>query len=128
MIEYKWDINRMKTITDPTLEIENYVLQVFYCLNGTNTETGRVESVCGDRVLSSDLPATKPENFISFEDLTQETVEGWLVSSFDEATVSSFMADIEKRLRVEEHNVSPPWIKNDPVVHVEEAMPSENLE
>jgi hypothetical protein len=105
MIEYNWSITKMKVITDPTNEIDNYVHQIFYCLNGKDLATDRIESVCGDLMFA----VNKIDNFVAFEDLTEEIVSEWIESSLGENAIISFKLDIEKRLRIEENIVTPPW-------------------
>jgi hypothetical protein len=108
MIEYNWNITSLKILSEYN-NMDNCVFQVYYCFEGKNTETDMVESVCGDHVFN--IAAIDNKNFIPFEDLTQEIVVSWLESSLGKETLDDFKKQIERRMRVIEKVVLPPWVK-----------------
>jgi hypothetical protein len=107
MIEYEWDISSLKVLNEYKT-LENCVFQVFYCLNGTDTITSKVASICGDLVF--DIQNLDTTNFVSFDSLTKDTVVGWMESTFGEEQILQFKQDIERRLNREERIVLPPWV------------------
>jgi hypothetical protein len=77
---YTWKINNLKKQNDPSIELDDIIVEAFWVCTGTD-EDGVQGTFYGT---SSFQPDTiDPENFTAFEDLTEEQVIGWVQDKVD---------------------------------------------
>lgn len=102
-ITYTWEITSLKTKTDGVNE--NAVVQTYWRKTGTD-EHGHTGTFEGATPFSAaNVP---PEEFIPFEQLTEETVLNWIKS----VVVGDYEQHVNRRIqaKIDEHHVSQPGL------------------
>ena len=74
-MNYTWELTSLKR--KDTSDLQNIVVQTYWKKTGTD-ENGNVGSFSG--ATPFDLSSVDPNNFVSYEDLTEEAVLGWIQS------------------------------------------------
>lgn len=80
-IEYTWAVTSMKVVD--TVDLENVVIQTYWTKTGID-EDGNEGIFTG----ATPLPYSSldPENFVPYDQLTQEIVIGWIQQSLTDQT------------------------------------------
>ena len=106
---YTWSINSMYTLQQPD---PNYVVNVLWTLTGTDGQY--TASIEGNTVFSSNQSGT----FIPYDQLTQDTVIGWVQASLGEQGIANYQANVQGQIDsmitppVSPTNTPLPWASN----------------
>jgi hypothetical protein len=84
---FTWSIDRMSTLQEPQ---PNYVSEVAWTVSATHANT--YYSCVGGRTT---LNSSESNNFIPYEELTEEVVVAWVKSSLGEQAISEAEAKIQ---------------------------------
>ena len=109
-MEYTWKLIKLKRVT--TSVVEDAVVQVYWELTGTD-EDGNTGVFNGD--ISFDLSTVDLENFIPYQDLTEDLILGWVqamvVGVYKEGLEKSIAHQIEQKklIILEDDESSFPW-------------------
>jgi hypothetical protein len=109
-IEYNWTITRMQ-VYEKYNDKQNVVCQVYYTLEGINTETSEIAHSTGDVVLPLNQD-NEDNEFIDLNNLTEEIILSWVLSNLGEYGVNNHKTDIENKLTVKKKEIQLPWIQN----------------
>lgn len=93
MNTYKWRINALDCNVNKN-DLENVVYSIHWSYIAED-ENGNVASMIG--VESVGEP--DPSNFQSFDTLTQEIVEGWLVASIGEERIAEMQSNLDSQIQ-----------------------------
>jgi hypothetical protein len=74
-LTYTWKITGLKKRNDPSVELDDIIVQTYWECNGTDAD-GNFGTFNGATPFEPDQ--VDPENFTSYEDLTEEQVIGWI--------------------------------------------------
>ena len=107
-IEYKWDFPSLE-VTYSVGDLTNVVTAVHWRL--TATEGQHSASTYG----SAGVGAPTPEEFISYEDLTEEEIIGWVTNALGgEVYVQALKDNLDIQIATQKAPVSgsmsPPWV------------------
>jgi hypothetical protein len=80
-ITYEWKVTSMKVVNID--DLENVVIQTYWTKTGTD-EDGNEGMFSGATPLSS--ASVDPDDFVAFEDLTQEIVIDWIKDAVEDQT------------------------------------------
>ena len=107
MINYNWVISSMDEY--PTSEgLTDVVFNIHYRRQATEVSGSTTYFVDTYGVVG--VPAPAPEDFVPYEDLTQDIVEGWLDSGLDVAAIdASLAAQIEEQKNPSVVSLPLPW-------------------
>lgn len=119
MVNYKWKFSDFRTMT--VNGNDNTVVKLNWALEGSDGMFG------ASHVGTINLDTTNVQNFIEFNDLTQEIVEGWAIASIGDDMIASFKTLVENRiqelnLQSQATTKSAPWVPN-PVMTPSEVEP-----
>jgi hypothetical protein len=111
MINYNWNILNLSCADTP---LPNTVITVFGRLEGIDTNT----NLSGAVKFEVNLSPPDPNTFITFTDLTSNTVQHWVISSFSNNDITHMQDRIANQIAQAEQIISnnkiavrPPWIK-----------------
>lgn len=114
--------------------VNNVVYEVAVSVNAQSEEYPQFTYSCGGNI-SFDISEIDEDTFIPFDEITQETVIGWLLAKEDVESVEQFsyvkysIENIQKRIDVLQlqDTVSVGWVVTNSVTQpeVEEPTPSE---
>lgn len=93
MNTYKWRINALDCNVNKN-DLENVVYSIHWSYLAED-ENGNVASMIG--VESVGEP--DPSNFQSFDTLTQEIVEGWLMASIGEERIAEMQSNLDQQIQ-----------------------------
>lgn len=99
-ITYSWEVTGMRTKT--VGNTPNVVVQVFWKKTGTD-ETGNSSSFIGSTPFNTE--SIDPENFIPFDNLTEENVLNWVKQTITASFEEHINTIIEKQIQ---ENSNPP--------------------
>lgn len=105
-VTYTWVFNPLDVkLSDDGLT--NVVYNVNWRLVGTDgTYTSSVYGSCG-------VPAPAPDAFTPYDQLTEETVQGWVVDALGTEKVAQYETSIAAQIALQQNPVdaplSPPW-------------------
>lgn len=105
MITFEYIINSM-----PTISVQNetdYVVQVNFTYKGTKEEYS-------SEISNSIFFETTEGNFIPYNELTKEIVEGWIVSTLGEDTILNYQECIADQIKMQTNPPVTPEIKSLP--------------
>lgn len=106
MIKYTWDIVSLTKRDYP--EVKDVVVQVNWIRTGTDEFGNSFDYVCESPV----PPPVDFSNFKDLDDLTEEEVIEWVVSSLDPDAIRNMDAFIaEKLAAVNSTTTVVPWVK-----------------
>jgi len=106
MTTYTWTINAMYTVQQPD---PDYVVNVLWTLAGVDGEY--TASIGGNTVFDSQQASP----FIPYDQLTQETVVGWVQSNLGEQGIANYEANVQGQIDsminppVSPQNTPLPW-------------------
>lgn len=108
-MNYTWEINSIKRKDTSTLS--NIIVQTYWKKTGTD-ENGNSGSFSG--ATPFDLSTVDPDNFVAYEDLTEEMVLGWIqsvvVGAYEEHVNEKIAEEIDKQVNpVTEVTEGFPW-------------------
>lgn len=108
-MNYTWEINSIKRKDTSTLS--NIIVQTYWKKTGTD-ENGNSGSFSG--ATPFDLSTVDPDNFVAYEDLTEEMVLGWIqsvvVGGYEEHVNEKIAEEIDKQVNpVTEVTEGFPW-------------------
>ena len=113
MKNYTWTVDSLYT-EDIGTEL-NYVVDVIFTVSGEEVVDGKTySSVLDGNALKFDV--IEQEDFIAYDDLTNEIVVGWIKESLGAEAVSSFEAvvggSIDSKISpaVDPSNPALPWV------------------
>lgn len=114
-MNYTWKLLSLKR--KDTTDIKNIVCQTMWEKIGTD-ENGNTGKFCG--ATPFDLSTVDPNNFVSYEDLTEEMVLGWIqsvvVNDYEQHVNEKIAEQIERIVSPEVHVTSGfPWQPEDEV-------------
>lgn len=92
-ITYSWKVVRMNTKNDG--EIENAVIQVYWVKKGV--DDNGIEGECAGES-KFNINEIVPEQFVPFEELTEEIILGWILSTINPAYHEGIDAQIQKMI------------------------------
>ena len=96
-MNYTWEITSIKRKDTSTLS--NIIVQTYWKKIGTD-ENGNTGSFCG--ATPFDLSTVDPDNFVAYEDLTEEMVLGWIqsvvVGGYEEHVNEKIAEEIDKQV------------------------------
>jgi len=113
-MNYTWEITSIKRKDTPTLS--NIIVQTYWKKIGTD-ENGNTGSFSG--ATPFDLSTVDPENFVAYENLTEEMVLGWIqsvvVGGYEEHVNEKIAEEIDKQVNpVTEVTEGFPWSPANP--------------
>lgn len=79
-LTYEWKITGLKKTDDPSLELNDIIVQTYWQLTGTD-EDGNSATFHGATPFEPDK--VDPENFTTYENLTEATIISWLQEVVD---------------------------------------------
>jgi len=95
---YKWDCNTVDVYPQENEE-SNVVYNVHWVLTGTSSQTDAGGDFYTARSAGSQqVPLSAENEFIPFEDLTNEIVTGWVKESMGEETVTELESGIDSQI------------------------------
>ena len=108
-MNYTWEITSIKRKDTSTLN--NIIVQTYWRKTGTD-ENGNTGSFAG--ATPFDLSTVDPENFVAYEDLTEEMVLGWIqsvvVGGYEEHVNEKIAEEIDQQANpVTEVTEGFPW-------------------
>lgn len=114
-MKYEWKITGLKRKDAPNEGLNNIIVQTYWKKIGTDNDgnTGEFQGAT-----PFDLSTVDPNNFTSYEDLTEEMVLSWIksvvVDTYEEHVNSQIQKQINEKVNpvVEERNHFP-WGDND---------------
>lgn len=103
MTIYTWSINSMYTVQQPD---PDYVVRAFWTLTGTDGNKNASVSAAANF-----SQADEQQNFIPYDQLTQEVVIGWVQAQLGEVGIASYQSQIDAQLnpRPEPEFTPLPW-------------------
>ncbi len=107
-ITYSWQVTNMNTKNDG--DLENAVIKVYWLKTGVD-EDGVEGSCMGESTFN--MAEISPEEFVPYEDLTEEIVLGWVQSTINEAYHEGIDEQIQNVINEKKNPVmSPglPWV------------------
>ena len=113
-MNYTWEITSIKRKDTSTLS--NIIVQTYWKKTGTD-ENGNTGSFSG--ATPFDLSTVDPENFVAYENLTEEMVLGWIqsvvVGGYEEHVNEKIAEEIDKQVNpVTEVTEGFPWSPANP--------------
>ncbi len=110
MKNYTWTVDSLYT---KDIEGEkNYVVDVMFTVSGEEEVDGKIySSELDSNPLSFD--ASKKEDFISYDDLTNEIVVGWIKDSLGAESVASYEAAVGAMI---DSKINPPVSPSKPAL------------
>jgi hypothetical protein len=113
-MNYTWEISSIKRKDTSTLS--NIIVQTYWKKIGTD-ENGNTGSFSG--ATPFDLSTVDPENFVAYENLTEEMVLGWIqsvvVGGYEEHVNEKIAEEIDKQVNpVTEVTEGFPWSPANP--------------
>jgi hypothetical protein len=90
---YTWEVTGIKT--SDIGDLQNAVIQTYWTKKGTD-ENGRMGSFDGATPI--DLETLDTQNFIQYDQLTEEIVLGWIQSYIDETYERHINEQIQKQI------------------------------
>ena len=113
-MNYTWEITSIKRKDTSTLS--NIIVQTYWKKIGTD-ENGNTGSFSG--ATPFDLSTVDPENFVAYENLTEEMVLGWIqsvvVGGYEEHVNEKIAEEIDKQVNpVTEVTEGFPWSPANP--------------
>ena len=107
MNTYAWTISSLDRYTSYE-ELTDVVTVIHWRLRGENPD-----GVTGEVYGAQAIPTPSADDFVSFENLTQEIVEGWLLDSLGEEKVQQFKSSVDtlitEKITPSRIRSSPPW-------------------
>lgn len=103
---YTWTVNQMYTVQQPD---PNYVVNVIWTLTGVDGQY--TASIQGNSVFDSNQSST----FIPYNQLTQDTIIGWVKSQLGNQGIANFEANVQGQIDsmitppVSPQNTPLPW-------------------
>lgn len=108
-INYNWVISSMDEYPKTPDNLTDVVFTVHYRRNATSEVDGK--TYFADTYSTVSLPAPSPEDFTPYEDLTEETVIGWLEAALNvEAIDASLAQQIENQINPPIVSLPLPWL------------------
>jgi hypothetical protein len=113
-MNYTWEITSIKRKDTPSLS--NVIVQTYWKKIGTD-ENGNQGTFSG--ATPFDLSTVDPDNFVAYEDLTEEMVLSWIqsvvVDGYEEHVNGVIAKQIEDQVNpvVEDNGNSLPWVTVD---------------
>lgn len=107
-MNYTWEITSIKRKDTSTLS--NIIVQTYWKKTGTD-ENGNSGYFCG--ATPFDLSTVDPDNFVAYEDLTEEMVLGWIQST----VVGAYEEHVNEKIAEEIDQLA------NPVTEVTEGFP-----
>ena len=89
---YSWDCSTVDTYPSQD-ELADVVYNVHWRLTGTDESGEHSATVIGTQTVEVD-----PDNFIAFEDLTNEIVTGWVEAAMGEERVAELMSSVDSQI------------------------------
>jgi hypothetical protein len=113
-MNYTWEITSIKRKDTSTLR--NIIVQTYWKKTGTD-ENGNSGSFSG--ATPFDLSTVDPDNFVAYEDLTEEMVLGWIqstvVGGYEEHVNEKIAEEIDQKVNpVTEVAEEFPWSSTTP--------------
>lgn len=107
-IVYDWNFNSLEVVYNEGA-LTNVIDVVYWQLSAVHTSSGiRIETTG-----SVSLEPPTVETFIPFEELTKETVRGWVETKLGEETINNLKQRlntwINDQINPTRGSVSPPW-------------------
>lgn len=103
---YTWTVNAMYTVQQPD---PNYVVNVIWTLTGVDGQY--TASIQGNSMFDSNQSST----FIPYNQLTQDTIIGWVKSQLGDQGIANFEANVQGQINsminppVSPQNTPLPW-------------------
>jgi len=108
-IIYNWVISSMDEYPQTSDNLTDVVFTVHYRRNATSEVDGKTYFADTYRTVS--LPLPSPEDFIPYEDLTEEIVIGWLEEVLDTQAIDASLAQqIENQINPPVISLPLPWL------------------
>lgn len=108
-ITYSWKVTNLYTKNDG--DLENAVIQVYWLKIGVN-EDGVEGSCPGESKFN--IAEIAPEQFVPFDELTEEIVIGWIETTINEAYHAGINEQIQKMIDDKVNPTSNPRLPWDP--------------
>lgn len=112
-LTYSWKLTGLKKKDDPSIELNDIVVQTYWECTGTN-ESEESGTFTGATPFEPDK--VDPENFTSYEDLTESQILGWIQDvvnndiNYKEHIDNQILKQIEARKIVQVGPNDFPWI------------------
>ena len=110
MVQFNWVISSMDEYPTTPDDLTDVVFTVHYRRNATTEVDGK--TYFADTYSTVSLPAPSPENFTPYENLTEETVIGWLEEMLNTEAIDAGLAQqIENQINPPVVSLPLPWLK-----------------
>ena len=101
MINYEWDCKTVEVVSESG-DYTNVVFKVTWIYNGTSDQLDAEERAYRSRRAGTIfLEAPSTSDFTPLEELTEETVVGWVTSSLGEETIANLELSIAEAIDAE---------------------------